>query len=154
MGRRMTRDELLPIMLDHLQPLVSSEKSYLSSHSKSGALEAGLAARAGAGDREGTISVFSNPSATAKQLEKTWGTRGRFQQRNWAAGLRGAGRRRIFYGPIVHQGHRVVRRNAQGDLYDTGAVTTPVPFAQQAVDALGDQQAEACALAICDHILG
>lgn len=85
----------------------------------------------------------------------TWGTRGRAQQKRWAAGLTGKkGRKRIFYGTIVHQGHRIVKRNASGQLYDTGKRAKAVPFASQAVDALGNQQADAASEAIIKHILG
>ena len=153
MERRTGRAELLPILKEGLEPVVAAEKSYLSSHSKSGALEQSLAARSGSGDRKGTLSVFAAPTATVKLLKETWG-KGRRQQQGWASRLQGKGRRKVFYGPIVHQGHRIVKRNAQGELYDTGKRTQPVPFAQQAVDAMGEQQAEWIAEQILDRILG
>lgn len=153
MGRRTSRAELLPILKEGLEPLVSSEKSTLASHNKSGALSTSLTARSGSGDRPGTISVFSAPTATVKQLQATWGS-GRKQQRGWAAGLSGKGRRQVFYGPIVHQGHRIVKRGKDGQLHDTGKRTTPVPFAHQAAESLGESQAEAIAEAILTHIVG
>jgi hypothetical protein len=63
-------------------------------------------------------------------------------------------RQRVFYGPIVQQGHRIVKRNALGQLYDTGQRAKAVPFATQAVDALGETQSEALAEALLTHILG
>ena len=154
MERRAARAELLPILKRHLDPLVASEKSFLGSHTVSGALALSLSARSGSGDRPGTISVFSASSATNKQLQSTWGN-GRAQQRGWASKLKSKrGRRRVFYGPIVHQGHRIVKRNSAGQLYDTGKMTKPVPFAQQAMDHMGDAQAEMAANEIIDHILG
>jgi len=47
-----------------------------------------------------------------------------------------------------------VKRNAAGELFDTGKVTQPVPFAQQAVDSMGDEQAEATAAKVLDQIMG
>ena len=153
MGRRASRDQLLPILKKHFEPVVAAERQFLSGHSRSGALMTSLVARTGAGDKPGTMSVFSAPTATTKQLQKTWGS-GRSQQRKWAARLLKKGRRRIFYGPIVHQGHRIVLRNRKGQLVDTGRKTAPVPFAQYAMDTVGDKQAELAANAIMDHVLG
>jgi hypothetical protein len=152
MGRKASREEILPILKRHMQVLVARERAILSPHSKSGALVQSLTARAGSGDREGTISVFSSPTATPSQLRATWGKKGRKQQQGWYAGLAGKGRRRVFYGNIVHQGHRVVKRNAKGQLYDTGKRAEAIPFAAQASAELGEQQAQACAEAIMKHI--
>jgi hypothetical protein len=156
-GRKTSRDELLPIMLEHLAPLAESERAFLADHTESGALAQSLVARSGPGDRPGTMSVFSAPTATVEDLQETWGKHGRGQQRKWAAGLKlKGGRRRVFYGPIVHQGHRIIVRGPGGTLVQskTHPMTDPVPFAQQAVDAMGDEQADALAEAILDHILG
>ena len=146
--RRMARSELLPILSEHFEPIVESEKEFLSGHRQSGALETSLVARSGPGDKPGTITVFSAPTATTAQLNATWGARGRAQQRKWAGGLKKRGRTKVFYGPIVHQGHRVVRNGR-----DVGYVE-PIPYAKQAVDSLGDQQAEAAATAILAKITG
>lgn len=155
MERRTARQQLVPIMKQYLEPLVEKEKEYLGDHTVSGALSESLAARSGAGDRANTISVFSAPTATTKQLQATWGAQGRAQQKGWASRLKPKrGRRRVFYGPIVHQGHRIVKRNAAGELYDTGDKTAPVPFASQATDALAEQKSEALSEALLRHILG
>jgi hypothetical protein len=151
MDRRMARSELLPIMKGEFEPIVEAERGVLEGHSKSGALLQSLKVRSGAGDRPGTISVFSTPSGTVKQLRRTWG-RGRRQQQGWAAALEGRGRRRVFYALPLHQGHRVVVRNAAGELVDTGRFVDPIPFAQQAVDSLGESVAESMAEAILKHI--
>jgi hypothetical protein len=150
METRMARSEILPIMLRHLQPLVSAEKGILSSHSISGALEGSLMARAGRGDYEGKISVFSKATATTKLLQSTWGSRrGRAQQQKWAGGLTGKkGRSRVFYDIFVHQGHEVV---AHGKA--TGKYTKPIPFAAQAAESLGDAESEAAANEILKHIV-
>ena len=157
MGRRAARSELLPILLRHMTPIVAAEKSALASHSKSGALAASLTPRAGRGDWPGVVSVYSSPTATRKVLIKHWST-GRRQQRGWAAklaGETGRGRRAVFYGAIVHQGHRIVKRNAAGQLYDTGKPrAAPVPFASSAMSSVGETQADAAAEAILTHICG
>lgn len=154
MGRRTSRDQLLPILKKHFEPVVAKEKSYLAKHTRSGALITSLSARSGAGDRPGVMSVFSAPTATTKQLQRTWG-KGRSQQRVWAAKLKKSrGRRRIFYGPIVHQGHRIVVRNSKGQLIDTGKKTKPIPFALQAMATIGEDNAERAAEEMLDHILG
>lgn len=154
MGRKLSRKELLPILLEHMKPLAASERSFLEDHTISGALALSLQARSGSGDRPGTISAFSAPTATVKQLRSRW-SGGRKQQRKWAAGLADAsGRRVVFYGPIVHQGHRIVKRGKDGQLYDTGKTVAPIPFAQQAVDSMGDEQAEAAGQDILDYVFG
>ena len=71
MGRRASRDQLLPILKKHFEPVVAAERQFLSGHSRSGALMTSLVARTGAGDKPGTMSVFSAPTATTKQLQKT-----------------------------------------------------------------------------------
>ena len=153
-GRRASRQELLPIMKAHFAPVVASEKAILSGHSKSGALSGSLAARAGSGDRPGKISVFSAPTATRRQLTAAW-SKGRFQQRRWATTIKaGRGRKSVFYASFVELGHRVVKRNAAGELFDTGKRAKPVPFASTAMADVGDSQAEALAAAILSHIAG
>ena len=153
MEKRAARDELLPILKPNLGTVVEEEHSILEPHNKSGALSLSLKARSGTGDREGTMSVFAAPTATVKQLQSTWG-RGRAQQRRWAANMSGKGRRRVFYGPMVHQGHRIVKRNAQGVLYEAKGHADPVPFAADAMAAKGEEAAEKAATEILDHIMG
>ena len=150
MAKRAARAEILPILLTHLQPLVASEKGFLSGHEISGALSGSLMARAGRGDREGTISVFSKATATTKKLQSTWGRRGRKQQQGWAGNIQGKkGRLRVFYDIFVHQGHEVISHGKA-----TGKRTTPIPFAQQAADSLGDSEVEAAETEILNHIIG
>jgi hypothetical protein len=134
MSKRMARAELLPIMLEAMGPVVAAEKGFLGPHSKSGALEASLKARAGGGDRPGTISVFSTPTATRAMLRKRWG-RGRAQQRMWAAGssLIGGGRKSVFYARFLEGGHDIVR----GDKI-VGHVKA-YPFAAPAMPTLEEQ---------------
>lgn len=153
MEKKLARKEILPILLKHLDPLAASERSFLGDHEISGALAMSLTARSGAGDYPGTISAFSAPTATVKQLQSRWGA-GRKQQRKWAANLSGSGRRVVFYGPIVHQGHRIVKRNKAGELVDTGKRVAPIPFAEQAVDTMGEQESDAAASEILDYIFG
>ena len=149
METRMARSEILPIMLSHLEPLVSVEKGILSSHSISGALEGSLMARAGRGDREGKISVFSKATATTKQLRATWGRRGSKKQQEWAKGLGSKhGRTRVFYDIFVHQGHEIISHGKA-----TGKFTKPVRFAAQAAESLGDAESEAAANEILKHIV-
>jgi hypothetical protein len=125
------RQQITPILLKHLEPLVEKEREILEPHNKSGALSASLTARAGSGDNSNTVSVFSAPTATNTILANTWGLRGRMQQKGWAANLRPTKtRKRVFYGAIVHQGHG----NAEA-----------IPFADEAAEALGDQAAESAA---------
>ncbi len=128
------------ILLKHLEPMVAAEKVYLAPHSKSGALEASLQARAGTGDRPGTISVFAAPSATTATLRQTWG-QGRAQQRRWFNKIPKdkRGRTAVFYGPIVHQGHG----NA-----------APVPFAADTVDSMGDAAMDDAAEEVLNYIVG
>jgi hypothetical protein len=152
-GRKLSRAEMLPILKAGLDPMVASEKSFLAPHSKSGALGGSLQARAGSGDRPGTVSMFAAATATVKQIQATWGAKGRKQQRGWHGALKGKGRVKVFYADYVHKGHRIVKTRANGETYLAGKAA-PVPFAQQAVDALGDAQAEKVARAVLDHILG
>jgi hypothetical protein len=156
MERRTARQLILPILQRNLEPLVASERSYLSSHIKSGALSQSLSSRiAGGGrDRPNVMTAFSAPTATSQQLESTWrGLSARKQQRGWALPKKGR-RARVFYGPIVHQGHRVVKRNQSGELYDTGKRVAALPFAQQAMDAMGDSNGELAATEIMNLIVG
>ena len=153
LARKTARAELLPIMKKHMAPVVAFEKGLLVSHTKSGALSKSLKARAGGGDRPGTMSVFIAPYSTNKGLAKTWG-KGRPQQQRWARkkGTPGRGRRSVFYGPFVERGHRVVKRNQAGELYDTGKTTKPVRFAAQTVPTL-EHEVEAGTQAIIKHIV-
>jgi hypothetical protein len=153
LGRRVSRAELLPILKSHMGPVVEAERATLSSHSKSGALSASLKQRSGSGDRPDVISVFSAPTATRKQLKAKW-AKGRAQQRRWAKGIEpGRGRRAVFYAPMLELGHRIVKRNAEGQLYDTGGRAAPVPFASTATGVL-ELQGELAAKAILNHIVG
>jgi hypothetical protein len=152
-GRKASREELLPILKSHLQPLVDREKSILENHTESGALAQSLSTRSGAGDRPGTISVFSAATATKATLQKTWG-RGRKSKQAWAQETASRGRRKVFYADWVEKGHRIIHINKFGERSEAEKPATPVLFAQQAADALGDQEAEAAATEILDHILG
>ena len=144
-GKRMARQELLPILKEAMGPVVESEKSILGPHSKTGLLASSLAVRGGVKDRPDTISVYSRPQATRKQIIKRY-SRGRRQQQVWAvteAGRDWRGRKTVFYGVFVHQGHRFVKRNAAGELYDTGNVAEAVPFATESMPALEEAGAVA-----------
>lgn len=153
--RLRNRQVIVSILIKHLEPLVAAERSILASHNKSGALSLSLRARAGSGDRDGTISAFSSPTATTKELQSTWGDRGRKQQKGWLPRLIGSkGRHRVFYGNIVASGHPIVKRNKAGQLFDTGKTVAPIPFAQQAIDSKGDEEAEAAANEILEYIFG
>ena len=152
-GRKLSRSEMTPILKEHLEPMVESEKSYLAPHSKSGALAGSLAARAGSGDRPGTVSVFAAATATPAMLQATWG-RSTAQKRGFMASMKSRkGRRKVFYADFVEKGHRIVKTRADGATYLAGKAE-PVPFAQQAVDALGDAQAEKAATEVLNFILG
>jgi hypothetical protein len=147
MGRRASRAELLPIMLEAMGPVVAAEKGILGPHSKSGALELSLRERAGAGDRPGVISVFSAPTATRKALKAAWG-RGRRQQQGWAAAIKpGRGRQSVFYGKFVELGHDIVR----GDKIVGHAKA--VGFAAGSVPTL-EEQSEVAAEKIAAQIVG
>jgi hypothetical protein len=150
-GRKASREELLPILEKHLQPLVDREKAILSNHTQSGALAASLSARSGAGDRPGTMSVFSAATATKATLQKTWG-HGNAAKRAWASETAKRGRRKVFYADWVEKGHRIIKVNKAGKRSEAGHAD-PVFFAQQAAEALGDQEAEAAANEIMEHIL-
>lgn len=146
MTRKMQREEMIPILKRNFAPIVQAEKANLAPHSKSGALEMSIKERAGQRDYPGKFSVFSSTTATVKQIIRKW-SRGRRQQQGWAAGMkaRGAkGRKSIFYGRFVEYGHKV--RGGHGK-------TQAVHFAGQAMDALGDAQADAAAEEILEHIL-
>ena len=148
MGRRAARAEILPIMLSAMGPVVAVEKGILGPHSKSGALEMSLKARAGSGDRPDTISVFSAPTATRKALKKAWG-RGRKQQQKWAAEVdtSKSGRQSVFYGKYVELGHDLIRGGKVVKHVD------PVHFALGAVPTL-EEQAQKAADLIAAHIVG
>jgi hypothetical protein len=151
-GRKLARAEIVPILLSAIAPIVSKEKQNLSSHTKSGALVASLAERAGSGDRTGTISVFAAATATTKQLRATWGKSTK-QKRGFAEGLKGKrGRTKVFYADFVHQGHRLVRvKNGVARQVD---YVKGIPFARDAMEELGDAQADVAEKAVFDHILG
>lgn len=155
MTNRMGRKELLPILLEGLRPIVAKEKSILAQgHNQSGALSMSLMARSGSGDRPGTISVFSAALGSKAKLIKLW-SKDRAQLRGQAARVAGGTwGRRVNYAPFVEGGHRIVKRNAAGQLKDTGKRADPVHFAAGAMEALGDAQAEAAAVAILEHIVG
>jgi hypothetical protein len=150
-GRKASREELLPILERHLAPLVQSEKSFLSGHSQSGALAASLSVRSGSGDRPGTISVFAAATATPSQLRRTWGRKGRPQQQGWAGNMGARGRRMVFYADFVEKGHRIVKVNKSGEHYEAGKAA-PVPFAHQAAESLGDTEAEAAAVEVLEYL--
>ena len=76
MGRRTSREELLPILQKYFAPVAASERSALSSHTLTGALQASLVERSGPGDRPGTMSVFTTPTASRDTMESTWGQSG------------------------------------------------------------------------------
>ena len=156
MKTRAARQEIIPILLEAFQPVVGEEKSILAEgHNETGALSASLKARSGSGDRPGTFSVFSAPLLAKKQLIARWLT-GRAQLRAQAARVAGGTwGRRINYAPYAEAGHRWVRRNAKGQLYQVNRPPAkPIHFAAGAVDAKGDEQAEKAADAIMDHVLG
>src|ERR1019366_685488 len=75
------RQQIVSILIKHLQPIVAREREILDPHNKSGALSASLTARAGSGDNPGTASAFSAPTATNAMLLDTWGLQGRKQQK-------------------------------------------------------------------------
>jgi hypothetical protein len=155
MGRRASREALLPILQKHLEPVVEAEKEILSSHIVSGALSQSLSARIDGGrpDRAGSMTAFSIPSAKKDLLSTTWGVSPRSQHRKWFSRLSTKRRTRIFYGAIVHQGHRIVVR--RGDkLIDTGKKTTAVPFAELAAESKGEQQIQSASIEILERILG
>jgi len=154
MERRASRAELLPILKKAFAPVAEAERDNLANHTISGALASSLSARAGAGDWPGTMSVFSAPTATVKQLQTKWG-KGRKQQQGWAAGLKGKGRRRIFYGNIVHHGHIMMVRAPGGgyEVSKTHPWVEGIPFATDAMAAEGDAQSEVAAQMILDHIV-
>jgi hypothetical protein len=152
-GRKASRAELLPILKRHLEPLVEHEKGTLSDHTESGALAGSLQARSGSGDRPGTMSVFSAATATKATLMKTWG-QGRASKRAWASETATRGRRKVFYADFVEKGHRIIHINKFGERSESEKPATPVLFAQQAAEALGDTEADAAATEILEHILG
>lgn len=151
-GKKLAREQMIPILKSFLDPMVASEKAFLAGHTESGALAGSLSARAGSGDRPGTISVFAAATATTKQLQATWG-KSTPQKRGYVARIKKkTGRRSVFYADFVEKGHRIVKVK-HGTAYVAGQAK-PVPFASQAVDAMGDEQANAAAEAVLDYILG
>ena len=152
---RTQRSQLVGKIMSAFEPVVAQERANIK-HSISGALVASLTARSGGAsrDRPGTISVFSAPTATTRTLMATWRSDGaRKQQQGWRLKTKLSARNRVFYGPMVHQGHRIVKRNAAGQLYDTGKRTEPVPFASEAMEELGEAQSEVAADMILEHIV-
>ena len=156
-SRAQARGEMIPILLEALEPLVGREKEYLEAgeHVKSRALVESLQARAGSGDKAGTISVFSAATAKRSTINKTWGRSGRRQQREYLAGSRTHGRTAIWYAPMLHQGHPLMVRGPGGQYVQSKnhPMVDPVPFAAQAVEALGDAQQQACADAVLNKIV-
>lgn len=152
-GKKLARAELMPILIDAINPVVSKEKEILSKHIVSGALSSSLKARAGSGDRPGTISVFAAPTATMKTLKATWGQSTK-QKRRFHANLAAKGKRgrtAIFYADFLHEGHRLVKKkNGVGRVIKN---VDPVPFAAEAMEAVGDQQADTAANAILNHVI-
>ena len=154
MGRRMSREEILPILMKHFEPVVAAEKANLAGHIKTGALSGSLQARSGGGDRPGTISVFSAPTMTRAKLIKAW-SGGSAQKRGFASRMnRKGGRRSIFYGVMVEGGHRQVKRLASGQLAEVGSPVPGVFFAARAMAEAGQRGADAAAEEIMKHIEG
>ena len=160
MSKRMQREDIGPILLECLEPIVAREKAILDPHSKSGALEMSITARMGAGDKPGTVSAFSAASTSSSQIATAWGT-GRAQQRRWSVSMgKRRGRRRsvIFYADWAEGGHRIVTKNSAGQKRTKPnpqggeSWSQPIHFARDAMDELGDIQAEKAAKMILDHI--
>ena len=142
MKTRAERGPVMAKLLEAFAPVAAAEQAFLrgGGHVISGALVSSLTARAGGVSRDnpGTISVFSAPTATTRMLMKTWRVSRRKQQREWTLKEKLSARQRVFYGPIVHQGHG----NA-----------SPIPFASSAMDELGEQQAEVASESILELIV-
>ena len=154
MGKRVSGQEIRPILLKHLQPLVALEKANI--HSESGALSASLAARSGGGDRPNVISVFSSSRMTRAKLIKKW-SGGRKQQRGWAAKMEKKGRaKRVFYDEMVELGHRIVYRDKAGNLVQSSKRprTAPVYFARRAAEQGGEQALDAAETEVMNFIEG
>jgi len=151
--RSAEKHKIGKILQRALEPVAKAEKAYFTS--RSGALAESLVARSTGGrvDRPDVVSAFVAPTATTEALAQTWG-RGRAQQRGWKLKPRRTARQKIFYATMVHQGHRIVRRNAAGELYDTGKRAKAVPFAAEAMAELGEQQGEAAAEELLNYIWG
>jgi hypothetical protein len=54
---------------------------------------------------------------------------------------------------MVEKGHRIIKRNAQGQLYDTGKMTKPVRFASGSLSEL-ETQGDLASEAILKHVIG
>lgn len=127
MARRASdRAPMVEILKAGLEPVVAAEQANLAGHDKTGALSASLVARSGSGDRPGTISAFVRPTARSK--------RGKHQ----------------MYGPMVHQGHIIIRRRPakEGDKI----FTDPIPFARDAMESVGETNADAVAESLMKYI--
>lgn len=151
-GRKAARSEISPILIEAIKPIVDKAKDILSPHNKSMALTTSLSARTGSGDRPGTISAFAAPTATTNQLRRTWGskTRSTNQKRQFYRDIKASGKKgrtKIFYADYVHQGHKLVKKGRVVGNVD------PIPFSAQAVEQVGDQQADIAANRILDKIL-
>ena len=150
---RAAKMKITPILKEAWAPVVAAEKQGF--RSKSGALAASIKARSGSGDFPGRFSVFAPARATTKQVAARW-NKGRRQQKQFAAAAIASGKRsyNVFYSGWVESGHRIVKRNKAGVLYDTGHTTKAVHFAQKAVDALGAAAAQKAADDAAKMIVG
>lgn len=152
-GRRAARADIIPLMKAPWGSVVSAEKANIQS--ETGALSRSLKARAGGGDRPGRFSVYTPATATAKQAAQIWGRSSKPQHKQMAARAMESGfaRYRIFYGPWVEKGHRLVRRDAHGFKRQIGMVK-PHPFAAPAFDSQAEHAVEQAENAVLDMILG
>jgi hypothetical protein len=158
MGKRAARSVIMPAMKAPWGSVAAAERAGVNSIS--GALAASLRVRSGAGDRPGRYSVYVSATATVKQAVRKWSRSPRKQHHGFAlraqefADETGLGRYRIFYGPWVEMGHRLVKG---GPLRHGGRVVghvAPKPFAGPAFEAGAEQAAEEAANAVTDAVLG
>lgn len=142
-----SREVLGPPLVAHLDVVAARARDILADHSKSGALAGSLQARMGSGDRPGRISAFAAATATTKELTAAWDT-GRSQQKKWSAKLKTLKprrkRRMVFYADFVEKGHRMKRKNVDGELRVVG-YAKPVRFAAGAFAEVGESEADAAA---------
>lgn len=148
MGKRASREAILPIMKAAAEPLVGLERGNI--RSISGALSSSLKVRSGKGDRPGVVSVYIQPSATAKQLTRIWSASPRKQHHQFAQRASESTHRRysVFYGHFVESGHKIVRKGR------VVGRAEPVRFAQRAADAGGDEAGNQIIENILSEILG
>ena len=152
-GTRASRALVIPILKAAWGPVVAAERAGIKS--QSGALAGSLKARAGSGDFQGRFSVFSPPTASAKQAAAMW-KRGRNQQKGFAARALASGKKNynIFYGGWVNTGHRLVKRDRQGNLYTLPGRAEGTHFAQNALAAMGQTAMEEAADIILKELVG